>query len=240
MAKLYLRAAEVAGRRGDERREFAAWSNAGLALQLDNHFEEAADLFLRLRKRDPENPYWSWRAGLNVANQTRWADAVPLYEETIRLLDAGRGEAAQRPEMLLVHVRLANCRRMLAAGETSPARRGALLEKAREGFARYVELAPKDSRGHYWMGVLLHEEMDRPYEALRHFQRAHALDPVCDASLRNLAQIHARYPPPPGTTQEAWDSKGLLYEREVAENADARLAERARRARGPRKDDGCE
>jgi tetratricopeptide (TPR) repeat protein len=240
LADLYRRAVAIARRRGDARMEAVASTNLALALQLDDRFTEAVEIFEGLRKKEPENPYWPWRWGENLAHQTKWAEAIPLYEETIRLLEAGKGDAAQIPEMNRVHLRLANCRRILAGAEPSPEKRADLLEKARRGFVRYGEIAPRDPRGLHWMGVLLQEELGKPYDAIPFFQRAYALDPVCDAALRHLVQIHRRNPPPPDVSQETWDERAAAYEKDLEEHGEARAAARRARLRGPAKDDGCD
>jgi tetratricopeptide (TPR) repeat protein len=237
--RLFRGAEDLARRRGDVRLELASRGNVGIVLQLAKNFTEAEGVFRSLAELAPEEPYWAWRLGLNFGSQSLWAEAIPWYEKAISLMEKGRGDPSQRDEVRLAYLRLGNCHRNLAAAMTG-AERDRALEAARAGFARYQEVAPADARGHYWMGMLLAHELDRPYDALPHLRRAHQLDPVCDKALAEVLRIHRERPPPAGTSAEAWRAAAEEAGRTLEEQGPANEAARKRRLEGPAKTDGCE
>jgi tetratricopeptide (TPR) repeat protein len=218
-----------------------------LVLQMDARFEEAEAILVDLLKEDPENAYWLWGLGMNRANRNLWSQAIPSYEEALRLLEAGRLTPFMAEQIQASYLRVGNCLRNLAAGEVDPKKRAALFERARERIAQYVRVAPRDVRGHYWMGHLLFMDLQRPHDAIPWLRRAYALDPVCDHSLRLLTQIYASNDPLPVGDEAAqakakaeWMAQLEAWEEEEAAWKDARAAERVRREDSPRHDAGCE
>jgi tetratricopeptide (TPR) repeat protein len=178
--------------------------------------------------------------GLCLANQSRLSDAVPYYLGVLRFLAAGKVPAEYVERMEEVHLRLGNCYRSLGGGEQDPARRDAYLAKARRSIEEFVRLRPAKAIGHFWLGTLLFEEYERPYEALEAFRKAYALDPVCDGSLRSLIQIVTHHPPPPGVEAATWAAWREAWRKDLEENAEKRAKERRKREdERPDGTDGC-
>jgi tetratricopeptide (TPR) repeat protein len=243
----------IARRREDAAREVAALNALGAAHQAERRWADAAAVYDDLRRRDPGNPYWPWFYGSTFASLNRWREAIPHYEEVVRRLEADDGALLRRDDrrdLRFVYLRLGNSLRNVAASpETEPAERARLLAEARERIARFQHLLPDEALGHYWMGVLLLEDLDRPYEAIPHLRRAQALDPVCDAALRHLIRIHTLHPPPPppggGSADEtekgAWSAELERLRADEERHRAERERERARREKTrPTRDTGCE
>lgn len=244
---LLHRAAEVARESKDGPRARRALSRAAVVLDYSQRHREAEVLYRRLAEEEPDNPLWHFNLALVLANQARFEQAIPSYRRTLELLADHPVSDAMRARFRQAWLRLGNCHRILAGGAADPAVRAAQLKSAREGLERYIELVPEDARGHFWYGRLLYDELDLPHEALDRFQRAHALDPVCDAALGQMIQIAHRHRPRPtgdvardATARDAWGEQLRIWEREYAEKAAERAQiRRERRARSTDGGDGC-
>lgn len=189
--------ARIARRLGSRTKEMTMVGNIGVALQRAERFPEATELWASLVKQEPHNPVWHWQHGLVLAAQNKFAEAVPPYREVIRLREAGQRVAGMDEEMEFVYLRLGNCLRQLSERQRDARRKQELVREAEQLIRRFNELRPEEPLGHKWLGVMLYQYLDRPYEALPHFHRAFELDPACADSLRYVIQIHQRYPPPP-------------------------------------------
>ncbi|MHC5011845.1 MAG: hypothetical protein ACYTG6_13020 [Planctomycetota bacterium] len=234
--KLYRTAELVARRTGRGHLEITARANVAITMARADRLIEAMEIFTALRDGDPQNPLWHWHVGLTFANQSKFAEAAESYLQVTRLLEETTVSDTVRAELVLVHLRLGNCYRNLAGGETNPRRREKLLQDARVTMERYLDLAPRSAMGHYWLGELLLDEFELPYEALAHFEKAFEIDPICDGSLRRLLTIATRYAPPEGIAPDAWDAQREAWQKDLDENAEARR--RAREAREKTSADG--
>ncbi len=241
--------ARVARRLGHTRKETAAMGNFGIALRLADRFEEAADVFSRLKEGDPENPVWWWQMGLNFADQNRFDEAMPEYIRVLDLRAAGKTNVELDDELKLAWLRLGNCLRHVGERPDNQARRTAFLQRAKESIENYMREAPESSLGPKWMGVLLLENFQNPHAAEPYFRRAYAIDPVCDDALRYMIQIHEQYPPPPqdpapadeeARTQfeAAWRAPVAEWKRELEANQERHRATRDARDKNTGTD-GC-
>ncbi len=231
-------AVRIARRLGSRPHEYGMLANIGTALMESDRYLEATEVYEGLSKADKNNPLWHFRLAVCSANQNRFADAVPVYREVVRLIDAGHTYPGWEADIGMIHLRLGNCLRHLADQQRSPQRTAALYRDAETHIRRYIKQAPEESVGHKWLGVLLFENLNKPYEAYPHFAKAHELDPVCDDSLRNMVQILQRYPPPKGTTAEAWSARNATLSKDLSDGAVKRKA--ARKAREDKNGhDGC-
>jgi tetratricopeptide (TPR) repeat protein len=238
--RLYQTAALVARRSGRVAQEQAARANIGIALQRGDRYIEAGEIFDALRKESPDNVLWHWYTGLCLANQSRFADAVPLYRKVLGFLAAGKVPADHRELIEEVYLRLGNCYRNMAGGEADAEKRKELLQKALEATETYLRRQPGRAIGHFWLGTLLLEELDRPYDALAEFRKAQEADPVCDAALRSMVQVATRYEPPPGTDAATWAAWRAAWQKDLEEHAEERAAERRKREKQrPDGTDGC-
>ena len=189
--------ARIAKRQGQPSRERLMISNIGVALMRADRFIEAAELYEGLIKAEPKNPVWHWQLGLCLADQSRFGEAVPEYRTVIRLMEEGRVPGGSANSVAQVHLRLGNCLRHLAQRERDPAQKKRVFDEAEAAIRTYVKDNPDDTVGHKWLGVLLFKDLDKPYEALPHFEKAYKLDPDCIDSLKYMLQIHVHYDPPP-------------------------------------------
>ena len=238
-ARQFATGARVARRLGDRRKELLMLGDLGTAYIRADRFIEAMEVYEGLAKLEPRNPLWAWRLGMALANQSRFPEAITVYRKVLAL----RAEGVQVPrthaeEMAELPLRLGNCLRHVAAGEAEPKKRARLLEEAETNIRRFVETKPDDFRGHLWLGVLLQDQYEKPYEALAHYQRAFAIDPMCESVLRRMVQIHARHPAPEGTSAADWKTKREVLQKDLEEGAERRKAEMERRKK-LRADTGC-
>ncbi len=230
---LFQEAARRAIALGDHKKELAARGNAGISLDAAGRHDDAEVVFHHLADEDPRNPTWAWYRAESLAGAGKLAEALPVYERVLALLPESHLPSPDLARMQLAWLRLGNVHRGLAAHETDPAKRRAELAEAEKDFRRMVELEPDLALGHYWLGVVLYEDLKRPYEAVEELERARTLDPVSDAALEFLIRIGTQNGPPPtddpaaaAKAHEAWAERLAAwrkdYEDHKAERADQR------------------
>ncbi len=237
-AKRFASGARIARRLGSRSKEILMLANLGVAYMRANRHIEAADIYRGLETLEPNNALWTWRLGMSLANQSRFADATAAYRKVIDMQKAGKYIVAA-DEVALLPLRLGNCLRHLSAGEPDPKKSASLLDEAQANLEAYVKGHPRDVAGHNWLGVLMQESRDKPYAALAHFKQAFALDPMCESVLRRMIQIHARHPAPEGTAAKTWKQQREIMEKDLREGAERRketVDEREKRTGGS----GCE
>ncbi len=230
--------ARIGRRLGKRRYQLLMLANIGAALVQADRYIEATEIFEGLVKKEQANPLWRYRLALCHANQSRFAEAVPVYRKVLDLVAQGRADPAWMPELRQADLRLGNCLRHLAEQQGTPEQTARLYGEAEKHLRRYVTLAPDDSVGHKWLGVLLFENLGKPYEALPLLKKAFALDEICEDALRYMLQIRRRYPPPAGTTNEAWQKPIAALEKDLRDGAQRRKAEKKRRVHQTGRD-GC-
>jgi tetratricopeptide (TPR) repeat protein len=243
----FATAAMVARRGGKTRRVLEARGNVGVVYQMADRWIEAADVFTALIREDAENPVWHWQLGLALANQAKWEKALPPYRETIRLIEAGKGDPATVGLVQEVYLRLGNCLKNLAGSSPDEATKASRLAEAERNIRRFIELKPANALGYKWLGMLYKEELDKPYEALPHLAKAYELDPVCDDALRAMIQIYSVLDPPPSADPAdrekdlaAWRARREALVKDNEDNKVAREAEREkRRDDAGSSDNGC-
>ncbi len=238
-ARQFATGARIARRLGDRRKEMLMLGDLGTAYLRADRYIEAAEVYEGLATLEPRNPLWTWRLGMTLANESRFAEAIPVYRKVLALQAEGveipRSHAAEMAELPL---RLGNCLRHVAGAEPDAAKRERLLTEAEQQIRRYIAAKPKDFRGHKWLGVLMQDQREKPYEALASFQRAFGIDPMCEGVLRRMVQIHARHPAPKGTAADAWKATGERLRKDLEEGADRRETEMERRKKA-KADTGC-
>jgi tetratricopeptide (TPR) repeat protein len=227
---MFRSGARVARRLGNPTKEMTMQGNVGAALQRADRWIEATEVFRALAKRQPDSPLWHWQTAIALAGQSKFAEAVPPYREVIRLRAAGQSVPGMDKEMEFVHLRLGNCLRNLSERQREPKKRAALLEEAEQLIRHFVQLRPEVAVGHKWLGVLLYQQRELPYDALPHFHKAFELDPVCVDSLKYIIQIHEHYPPPPDqlpaddpaaaeAARKAWSAPIAAWKKDIEEGA---------------------
>ena len=246
-ARQFRKAAAIAIRMGHPRKALAARANVAKALQRAQRYAEAEEIYLGLVEGDPKNPTWHFYLALCYGDQNRFPEAIARYQQTLALHKPGTLSPLAEQDVRRAALKLGNCYRVLGERAVHDDKREALGKKSKAALARYLELAPKDPLAHRWMGTLLFDLLDAPYEAEPYFRKAHELDPVCPDPLRFLIQIHTNYPAPgidgldeaaARAAKQAWTAPLAAWERELAENRKKREAAReARRARLG--SDGC-
>jgi tetratricopeptide (TPR) repeat protein len=111
--------------------------------------------------------------------QLQYDEAEKEYAEALRLLETGKVPAEERIDVLESRLRRGNSLRHLGR-----------LEEARVEIEKYVQEVPDDGRGHYWLGYLFFDALDRPADAVPHLRRAQELLPHCDEPLQALLRIY--------------------------------------------------
>ncbi len=229
-ARQFATGARIARRLGDRRKEILMLGDLGTTYMRGDRFIEAAEIYEGLATLQPRYPLWTWRLGMALANQNRFADAAVKYRKVIALQESGaKVEKAHEAELAELPLRLGNCLRHLSSTELDAAKRAKMLDDAEERITSFVKTHPRDARGHKWLGVLDQENRERPYAALAHYKESFAIDPMCEDVLRRMVQIHARYPAPEGTDADAWKKTHAAMEKDLKEGAKRRKAERDRR-----------
>ena len=223
--------ARIARRLGNQRYEFLMIANIGAALVQDNRYIEATEIYAGLAKAEPRNPLWQFRLALCQANQSRFAEAIPIYREVIRLMDEGNPIPAWASDVAMVRLRLGNCLRHLAELQPDAAKTASMYAEAEVLIRSYIKQAPEDALGHKWLATLLFENLNKPYEALPLFERSFGLDPVCDDALRFMLQIRRSFPPPEGIPEEAWRAPIAALSKDLEEGAERRRETRRERYR---------
>ena len=191
-------------------------------------------------KLEPKNPVWRWQLGLCLANQSKFTEAVPVYREVLRLMDAGHRPAGSANNLRQVRLRLGNCLRIVAQRETDPEEQRRIYAEAEREIRAYIKAAPKETIGHKWLGVLLFKDLEKPYEALPHLKRAFELDPICVDALKYMLQIHMHYDPPPEQlppddpvaaekARAAWKAVIPEWQRDIEEGEERRKKVRTER-----------
>ncbi len=235
-----LREAErIAGKRGWRNKVIAARGNYGIILRRANRLKEAIPILTDMIKADPNSPIWYMQRGRALAGELRWNDAIKDYRKVIELLQT-REHALAMSDHKEVYLRLGNCLRHTVKESTPDAEKIATRAEALKHLRKYVELAPKDARGHKWIGAFYYEDLEQPYKAIPYYQKALELDWACLSNLRDLIQIYRVFPPPPDQmpkddpaaserVRAAWKKQLAAYEKDLADNAEKRDAEIKRR-----------
>lgn len=225
-ARQFATGARVARRLGDRRKELLMLSDLGAAYMRGDRFIEATEVYESLAKLQPNYPLWHWRLGMCLANQNRFAEAAATYRKVIALQEAGHeAEKGHAEELDELPMRLGNCLRQLAGGEPDAEKRAALLDEAEARLEAFRKANPRDPRGHKWLGVLMQDDREKPYEALALYRKAFAIDPMCEDVLRRMIQIHARYPAPEGTDKATWKRTLEAMQKDLREGAERRQKE---------------
>ena len=132
-----------------------AHSNLGIYLAAEGRDREAIAIFQTAIEQQPEDAGLLVRIGALLKKQGRYEEAVARFREALRL------NPQHRDAMLNIAVVRIKQKRY-AEG----------LEAAQKTIARY----PDDAQGHHVVGLGLFR-LNRKAEALRHYDRALALDP---------------------------------------------------------------
>ena len=225
-ARQFSSGARVARRLGDRRKEILMLADLGTSYLRGDRFIEASEIYAGLAKLQPRYPLWHWRLGMSLANQNRFADAARTYRRVIALQAEGAVvEPGHEDEIAELPMRLGNCLRHLSGAEPDAAKRAKVLDEAQKHLEAFIESRPRDARGHKWLGVLLQDSREQPYEALKRLQKAFSIDPMCEDILRRMIQIHTRHPAPEGTDADTWKKRLRAMEKDFKEGAERRKAE---------------
>jgi tetratricopeptide (TPR) repeat protein len=246
--RTFQTAARVARGMGQTRKENASLGNSGIAMRMGQRYEEAAEVFTALRAAEPRSPIWPWQLGLLHAQQGEWIPAITEYRKAIALRGSGAGTTEMDEEIKTAWLRLGNCLRQVSMQPEHAGRREELLQQALEAIRTFTREVPRSPLGPKWMGVLLIDDLGRPYEAEPWFRQAFEMDKDCDDSLRYLIQIHSHHPPPPladSATEEekeralaAWHEPLAAWQKDLLEHEEARRDARAARVDRDG-EDGC-
>ncbi len=236
-------AERIARKRGWRNKVLAARGNYAILLRRGNRLKEAIPVLTGMIASDPGSPIWYMQRARAYAGELRWDEAITDYRMVVELLKT-RAQALQIADHKEVYLRLGNCLRHTVTESTPAAKRDALRKEALENLKKYVALAPKDARGHKWIGAFYFEDLEQPYKAIPYYQKALELDWACLSNLRDLIQIHRIFPPPPDQlpkndpaaaeqVRAAWKKRLAAYEKDLADNVKKRDEELERRQKSP-------
>jgi len=232
-------AERIAQKRGWRTKVLAARGNYGIMLRRGSRLKESIEVLNGMVQSDPQSPIWYMQRGRSFAAELRWEEAIADYRKVLELLKT-RAHAFRISDHQEVHLRLGNCLRQTVKESTPPAQRDAIRKEALGLLKKYVELSPKDARGHKWIGAFYYEDLEQPYRAIPHYQKALDLDWACLSNLRDLIQIYTVFPPPPdqmpkddpeaaAQVRAAWKRQLAAYQKDLADNTKKRAAEIKRR-----------
>ncbi len=240
-AKQFGAAKEVAKRLRDTRKRAAAMWNQATAYRSGARHADAESIFLELRTQFPFDPRYHLEYALCAGAQNKYKEAAAGYEDAIKHWEQGKRSMGEPQQMRLAYLRLGNCLRYLSESIKDEVKQAEMLARAKRMIRTYIKLEPTASQGHRWLGDILLDVEEKPYEAEPHFRKAHKADPICIESLERLIQIHELYPPPPNddedaerkaAAEKAWRAPleaWKAYIRTSKKKRDAVLKERVRR-----------
>ncbi len=170
--------------------------NLGVYLQAEGRYGEAQAAYQTAHELQPDEPSPLHNIGVLLARQGRHEEAIARYREALRLnpqhqnamqglavalintgallSEQGRPEAAtaRYREALRFNPQHQVAMRNMAAVRMNQGQYAEALASAQQVIARY----PDDAKAHYLVGLGLFR-LNRKAEALRHYDRALALDP---------------------------------------------------------------
>jgi len=210
----------VANSTGDVDRRDLARHRRAQVLAVGTRWSEAQDILEDLAKRYPKDAHVRFDLATAYAEQFRLDDAVSTWRETLRLLALPDVDPRLVELLSDAQMRLGVC--LCQRGDTT---------EGKAGLLKYVESHANDGRGWHYLGRAA-VQTDEPCKAVEHFERARALDPSCENTLRELVKLYSTSCPDP--------TKAKALEEILENDKAAREAEMKRRIRvRPDKSDGC-
>ena len=158
-------------------RSVNAWDKLGLVYAGQNRMNEAAEAYLHAVEIRPDKMEYRQ----NLAEALRLAGRIEESLPHIEWL------CQRQPENLDFVLRLTSALdQMGRANEIQPA-----LLRAHDGMLAAQRRAPRDYFTNFNLGIVL-MALDRPAQALTHFQRAHTANPQSDLALVNMGAALVR------------------------------------------------
>jgi len=188
-AKSFRKASLLAG--DDVARRDAAKRNLAQLFRASNRYPEAEKIFLELAAEYPRDVVVQFALAGTFADQFKFDDAIRTWRIVLRLIDE---KAAVDPRDLaqLTEVRLRYGVTLIMSSEEPAVRQEGLREL--EG---YVKAQPGDARGWFQLGRLSLEEFENHPRAVDCLERAYALDPWCERTLKLLVTLYTLHVPNP-------------------------------------------
>jgi tetratricopeptide (TPR) repeat protein len=203
--------------------QFYARRNLAQVLRSASQFEASTALWKQLVTEAPKDPVVRYGYATVLADQLKTDEAIVEWEETLRLIETVGRNPADPSDLSDARLRLG--RSLALAGRP---------EDARAQLERYVREQPADARGFYYLGLLYRDDIDDPDKAIEHLERAHALDPLCDETIKDLASLYTLVRPNPTRAKHFQD---LLDSPEETERR--AKARRERVFQRPDRTEGC-
>lgn len=187
--KSMRKAALLAG--DDAARRDAALRNLAQVFRASNRYPEAEKIFLELAREYPRDVVVQFALAGTYADQYKFEDAIRTWRTVIRLIDE-KADVDSRDLAQLTEVRLRYGVSLIMGSQAPEVRKEGLREI--EG---YVKAHPDDGRGWFQLGRLLLEEFDEFAPAAEHLERALALDPWCERTMKLLVTLYTLHLPDP-------------------------------------------
>jgi len=206
-----------------DKRRLEATRNLAQLYRFARRFSESQETWEALLKKNPKDAVYHYGFASVLADQYQFAAAVPEWVETIRLIEAGAGDPADLAMLSDARLRYGVC--LLHANRP---------DEGRKELDDFAAKNPTDPKPHIYLARFYLEQMEDVVKALAEAERARAIDPWCEVTLKLLLQIYANIKPDP---EKEKSIKALL---EDEGEAKARKEEMERRRRSRRdQTDGC-
>ncbi len=189
-AKSMRQAALLAG--DDAARRDAAQRNLAQVYKAGNRYPEAERILLELAREYPRDVVVQFALASTYADQYKFGDAIRAWRTVIRLIDE-KTDVDPRDLAQLTEVRLRYGVSLILSTQDPEVRQEGLRV-----LEAYVKAHPDDGRGWSQLGRLLHEEFEGHARAAECLEKALALDPWCERTLRLLVTIYTIHVPNPG------------------------------------------
>jgi tetratricopeptide (TPR) repeat protein len=207
-----------------DKRRLQAKRNLAQLLRLGDRYKEAQVVWEELLAKDPNDVTYRYGIATVLADQLQFDAALPHWVETIRLMDSGKVDPADAALLADTRLRYGVC--LAHAGKVAEGR------KVLEAFAA---AHPDDGRPHYFLARLHFDQLEDPTAAATEGEKARALDPWCETTLRLLLQIYSAAKPDPAKAKELQS----ILEDETTTKERAAEMERRKSSRRDRTN-GCE
>ena len=188
-ARWTRRAIVLAG--DDALRRDAARRNLAQIFAGNRKFPESEEILAALVRDYPRDVVVHYALAGVYAEQYKFDDAIRTWQIVLRLLDE-KADVDPRDAAQMSEARL-RYGISLILGATSPEMRQAGLAEMHA----YVKAHPDDGRGWFQLGRVSHEDLDDQPHAVEYLEKALAIDPWCERTLRILVTIYTVHLPNP-------------------------------------------
>lgn len=199
--------------RGDVVRQDIARRNKGQLLRLLDQWIEAQTVFEELLTRYPRDAVLHYALASVLADQLKFEEALVAWRKVLALA-AEPDTVDPREKDQLADARLRYGITLLHAGR---------IEEGKQELLAYAKENERDSRGWIYLGNAAIEHFDDPDAAVEWLEKARAIDPWCERTLRLLLGLYT------GARKDEGRAKAIQATLDSPETTEARKKEMDRR-----------